>query len=200
MSIDSNLPSGESVPQYRERRNREIGKVLKGAREALERRVKGMAQWTGGEKRYSVNECAGYLGISRTRYSNIEAGIAAIQVPELEALAVYLEIPTEVLFPQGSPGAEGRTLRSFSVNALPGEIIHLTVDVPQVNARHVKTSDLEKELEFRHSAEQQYMRRKLWEVEQGKKDRAAGRRAERQAAEANTAVEPADPHLEDSGR
>ena len=53
-------------------------------------------------KQRSLHDCAKLLGISKENYLNFEEGNGSISLPEIEILAVFLEIPPELLFKQSS--------------------------------------------------------------------------------------------------
>jgi transcriptional regulator with XRE-family HTH domain len=55
-----------------------LGELIREAREHMRR---------------SVEECAAVLGISQQSFEQVEAGEYLISLPELEALALYLEVP-----------------------------------------------------------------------------------------------------------
>lgn len=53
-------------------------------------------------KQRSLHDCAKLLGISREDYLKFEEGNGSISLPEIEILAVFLEIPPDLLFEKSS--------------------------------------------------------------------------------------------------
>lgn len=70
----------EKEPMLRQLRNKKIGALLKDARLASSR---------------TIPECAHFLSITAEKYIQFENGISAPSVPQLEALAIYLDISIE---------------------------------------------------------------------------------------------------------
>ncbi len=92
-------------------RNREIGLVLKEARE---------------QKNTPITACANLVGTSRRRYVAMEEGKAIIGIAELEVLMKFLEISSHKVW----PGKDSLDVpRQFILEALPGEKLQIVVDV-----------------------------------------------------------------------
>lgn len=104
------MSSSEIADQLKVR-NAEIGRLLKRAREAAGR---------------TQAECAEYLMMSRQRYNRIENATSKemIGAAQYEALLAYLNAPPHWMLPSG----EGRVSpKHISVEALPGQTLHITV-------------------------------------------------------------------------
>jgi transcriptional regulator with XRE-family HTH domain len=96
-----------------EARHAEIGRILSSARQSQKR---------------TVSECAQHISTSRRRYTAIERGEAAINVPELDALIRFLGLPISAFW-QDSDLSESP--RYVVIQADPGEKVHLIVEVQE---------------------------------------------------------------------
>jgi transcriptional regulator with XRE-family HTH domain len=120
--------SGETedgVPQVERRltpgeRDRELGKIIRLARES---------------RRYSIRRCAQLLNTSWRRFTAIEKGETPIYASELEELVYLLDIPPAVIYPQEQ--SRVRRLASTSivhvVNAAPGQVVHIVISVAKAS-------------------------------------------------------------------
>jgi transcriptional regulator with XRE-family HTH domain len=92
-------------------RNKEIGQIIREARN---------------QKNISVTTCAKLIGTSRRRYIAMEQGEAVIGIAELEILMSFLGVPTNKIW-------SGNNLKSvphqIKLEAVPGETMHIIVDV-----------------------------------------------------------------------
>lgn len=114
----------ESSIEYILRRNRELGQVLKKAREMAHLLQK---------------DCAETIGTYRQRYAAIERGEEPVGAAELEVLVRYLNIPTYAVW-LSEQAAEDRVVY---VQHQEGESIHIIVgpydphDVPATYSREL---------------------------------------------------------------
>ena len=92
-------------------RNREIGLILREARE---------------QKNTPITACANLVGTSRRRYVAMEEGKAIIGIAELEVLMEFLGISSHKVWPV----KDALDIpRQFLLKALPGEKLQIVVDV-----------------------------------------------------------------------
>ncbi|MBF6611708.1 MAG: helix-turn-helix transcriptional regulator [Chloroflexi bacterium] len=110
-------PEPRKYPQSFQDRDRELGEILRQAREEAGR---------------SISECAAKLSISRKRYGKLEKGYAPIYAAELEALVRFLGISPSQVFPQDMPGGKGKPAPVI-ISALPGESVQIVVNVARHN-------------------------------------------------------------------
>lgn len=97
-----------------QQRNREVGRILREARQRNGR---------------TVTECAMLLRTSRRRYTAIEEGTVAIQLIELEDLMAYLGISAYTLWkPDASIEAQPAT-QTIVVTAQPGHVVQLVLEI-----------------------------------------------------------------------
>ncbi|MBM7842180.1 helix-turn-helix domain-containing protein [Herpetosiphon giganteus] len=94
-------------------RNTEIGRILSLARQTQKR---------------TVSECAQHISTSRRRYTAIEKGAAAINVPELEALMQFLGVPVSAIWKNSDDIVDHRHV---TVQASPGERIQVIVEIKE---------------------------------------------------------------------
>lgn len=107
------MDQSEDGIAYILRRNRELGQVLKTAREYA-----GLLQ----------KDCAERIGTYRQRYAAIERGEEPVGAAELEVLARYLDIPSFLIWPTDQDAARATaTERLLYVPTLPGEALHIIV-------------------------------------------------------------------------
>lgn len=107
--------SSNEIEAQLQARNAEIARLLRRAREAAGR---------------TQAECAEYLNISRQMYNRIENANAKemIGVAQYEALLAYLNAPAHWLLPSGEGGAAPKYI---SVEAVPGQTLHITVSIAE---------------------------------------------------------------------
>jgi len=104
----------ETLENRIQERNKEIGQIL------LEART---------ERDISVTTCAKLIGTSRRRYNAMEQGEAMIGVAELEILMTFLEVPASKIWSTVDSLASSRKI---SLQAIPGETVHIVVGVRKV--------------------------------------------------------------------
>ena len=96
-----------------QQRNKEIGNLLKSARN---------------EQHRSISECAAVLATSRRRYTDIEQGKIGIGAAEFELLVEYFHLHQISPILQTKDQLTGET-RRVRVQAQPGEAIEIILDV-----------------------------------------------------------------------
>ena len=121
------MDSDETGIAYILRRNRELGRVLKKARE-----IAGLLQ----------KDCAELIGTYRQRYAAIERGEEGVSAAELEVLVRYLDIPGYAVWPI-EQDATGRGEKLVYVQQQAGELVHIIVgsdapeDIPAAYSRDI---------------------------------------------------------------
>lgn len=119
------MDSDENGIAYILRRNKELGQVLKRARE-----IAGVLQ----------RDCANMIGTYRQRYAAIERGEEGVDASELEVLVRYLSIPGYMVWPREQDDG-GRAERLVYVQHQEGEVVHIMVgreaaeDIPAARVR-----------------------------------------------------------------
>jgi transcriptional regulator with XRE-family HTH domain len=89
-----------------DKRNADLGLLLRRARESQDR---------------TQDACAQYLGTSRQRYAKFEAGTIPIPMVEYEAMLLYLEIPLSKVWPELLRTASPRCV--LPVTLEPGQTV-----------------------------------------------------------------------------
>lgn len=119
------MEGDENGIAYILRRNKELGQVLKRARE-----LAGVLQ----------KDCAEMIGTYRQRYAAIERGEEGVDAAELEVLVRYLDIPAYLVWPM-EQDATGRAERLLYIQHQEGESVHIIVgpdapeDIPAARVR-----------------------------------------------------------------
>jgi hypothetical protein len=94
-----------------QRRNREIGQILREARVG---------------KDIPVTTCAHLVGTSRRRYVAMEEGTTIIGIAELEILMDFLNVPTQKIWHEKDTVVVPHQVK---LEVLPGERLQIVVDV-----------------------------------------------------------------------